>query len=135
MFAVEVAEVQRVGQRDGVGTHREGVANDAADTGGRAVVGVHERRVVVALDTHRDVRAVRDFHDCGVVARTDDDLLALRIEGRQERSGRPVRAVFAPEVLEQRRLRRGRVPVEFGDDEFAVWFGETHSPVCTDTAN
>ena len=57
---VERAEAQRVHQRDRPRAHREDVADDAADAGGRALVGLDRRRVVVALDAHRDREAVAD---------------------------------------------------------------------------
>ena len=56
---VEDAEAQRVHQRDRPRAHREDVADDAADAGGRALVRLDRGRVVVALDAHRDRRARR----------------------------------------------------------------------------
>jgi hypothetical protein len=55
VFAVEITEIQRVSECDWVGTHRECIPNDTADAGRRPVERVDVRRVIVALDTHRDV--------------------------------------------------------------------------------
>ena len=49
-------------------THGHDVADDAADTGGRTLVGLDVRRVVVALDLERDGPAVTDVDDAGVLA-------------------------------------------------------------------
>ena len=60
---VERTEAQRVHQRDRAGAHREDVADDAADAGGRALVRLDRGRVVVALDPDRDRDAVADVDD------------------------------------------------------------------------
>ena len=48
VVGVERSEPQRVHDRDRPGPHREDVADDAADAGGRALVGLDVGRVVVA---------------------------------------------------------------------------------------
>ena len=60
---------QRVDQRDRPRAHREDVAQDPADAGGRALVRLDRRRVVVALDLERDREAVADVDHAGVLAR------------------------------------------------------------------
>ena len=57
---VEGPEPQRVHERDRARAHREDVADDPADAGGRALVRLDRRRVVVALDAHRHREAVAD---------------------------------------------------------------------------
>ena len=69
---VERPEPQRVHQGDGAGAHREDVAEDAADAGGRALVGLDGRRVVVALDADGGGDAVADVDHAGVLARADE---------------------------------------------------------------
>ena len=66
----DLAEAQRVQVADGPGAHGEDVAQDAAHAGGRPLVGLDGRRVVVALDLHGDGQAAADVHDAGVLART-----------------------------------------------------------------
>ena len=63
------AEPQRVHHRDRPGAHGEDVPDDAADAGGRALVGLHVRRVVVRLDLERDRPAVAGVDHAGVLAR------------------------------------------------------------------
>jgi len=84
--------------------------------------------VGVALRRGR-VRGVRlgQREDRRVVAGADDDLVALALERRQQRPRGAVRAVLAPEVLEQRDLGRRRFPAELRDDELVVRLGQTHS--------
>ena len=53
-----VAEAQGVEDRDRPGAHREDVAQDAADAGRRALVGLDRAGVVVRLDLERDGQAV-----------------------------------------------------------------------------
>ena len=63
------AEAQRVQQRHRPRAHREDVANDAADAGGRALVRLDERRVVVRLDLEHRRQAVADVDGAGVLSR------------------------------------------------------------------
>ena len=83
---VERAEAQRVHQRDRARAHREDVADDAADAGRRALVGLDRGRVVVALDADRDGDAVADVDDAGALARTDEHPRRL---GREAARGGP----------------------------------------------
>ena len=69
---VEGPEAQRVHERDRSGTHREDVAEDAADTGGGALIRLDRGRVVVALDAYRRGDAVAHIDDARVLARPDD---------------------------------------------------------------
>ena len=62
-----VAEAQRVEDRDRAGAHREDVAQDAADAGRGALVRLHGRRVVVALDLERDREPVADRDHAGLL--------------------------------------------------------------------
>ena len=75
---VERAEPERVHERDGPGPHREDVADDPADAGGRALVRLDRGRVVVALDAQRDGEAVADVDDAGALAGPDEHPRALR---------------------------------------------------------
>ena len=63
------AEAERVQRRDRPRAHGEDVAQDAADAGRRALVGLDEGRVVVALHLEDDGEAVADVDDAGVLAR------------------------------------------------------------------
>ena len=71
------AEAQRVHHRDRAGAHGEDVADDAADAGRRALVGLDEARVVVRLDLERDGEALADVDDAGVLADAGEHPVAL----------------------------------------------------------
>ena len=75
---VEIAEAQRVEQRDRPRAHREDVADDAADAGGRALIRLDERRVVVRLDLEDGGEPVADVDRAGVLARAPAAPAALR---------------------------------------------------------
>ncbi len=60
-------EAQLVHDRDRAGAHRHDVAHDAADAGGRTLVGLDVGRVVVGLDLEGDGPAVADVDDAGVL--------------------------------------------------------------------
>ena len=91
-----VAEAQRVDQSDRASAHREHVAQDAADAGRGALVGLDVGRVIVALHLEDGGLAVADIDDAGILARALDDARALGRELRQVAAGGFVGAVFAP---------------------------------------
>ena len=95
---VGAAEAERVHDRDRAGAHGEDVADDAADAGGRALVGLDVARVVVRLDLEGDRVAVADVDDAGVLADADEQRLAVRevAELPQVHLGALVGAVLAP---------------------------------------
>jgi hypothetical protein len=66
------AETQRIEAGDGPRAHREHVAQNAADAGGRALIGLDVARMVVALHLEHDRLAVADVDDAGVLARALD---------------------------------------------------------------
>ena len=63
------AEAQRIERRDRARAHGEDVAQDAADAGGRALIGLDERRVVVAFHLERHGQPAADIDDAGVFSR------------------------------------------------------------------
>ncbi len=103
---VERSETQRVQQRDRTRAHREDVADDAADAGGRALVRLDERRVVVRLDLEHRAQPVADVDGAGILAGPLDD---ARAGGRQrlEMHARAlVAAVLGPHHGEQPELEQ-----------------------------
>ncbi len=112
LLVLERPEVEGVHQRDRPGAHREDVADDPADAGGRAVVRVDVARVIVALHPDGERDLVREPDDRGVVPGADQHVRAGRGEGPEEVLRRTVRAVLGPEVLEAGDLDRGRLPAE-----------------------
>ena len=61
------AETKRVHDGDRTRSHGEDVAQDAANTGGRALEGLDERRMIVRLDLEGAGPAVADVDDAGVL--------------------------------------------------------------------
>ena len=72
-----VAEAQGIEQRHRTGAHGEHVAQDAADAGGRPLVGLDEGGVVVALHLEDGHQAIADVDHAGVLARAADDPRSL----------------------------------------------------------
>ena len=110
---VERAEAQRVHHRHRARAHRQDVADDAADAGGRALVGLDVRRVVVRLDLERDRVALADVDHAGVLADAGEGLADRRLlrdlgELLEMHLGGLVGAVLAPHDRVHRQLRAGR---------------------------
>ena len=66
------AEGERVEAGDRPRAHGEDVAQDAADAGGRALIGLDVARMVVALHLEHDGEPVADIDDAGILARPLD---------------------------------------------------------------
>jgi hypothetical protein len=75
--SLDRAEAERIHDGEGTRVHGEDVAQDAADAGGRALVGLDVAGVVVALDLEGAGPAVADVDDAGVLAGALDDAIAL----------------------------------------------------------
>ena len=110
---VERSEAERVHHRDRASAHGEDVADDAADPGGRTLVGLDVRRVVVALDLEGDGIALADVDDTRVLADSrehlpDPGLLGDVGELLEVHLAGLVGAVLAPHHRVHRQLRAGR---------------------------
>ena len=110
---VQVAEAERVHDGDRAGTHRHDVADDAADAGRGALVGLDVGRVVVRLDLEGHRPAVADVDDAGVLTDADEELLAHLVGGvlapqLEVDLARLVGAVLAPHDGVHRELGDGR---------------------------
>ena len=122
------AEPQLVHHRDRSRAHRHDVANDAADPGGRALVGLDVGRVVVRLDFEGDRPAVADVDDAGVLAdagqHAGPHLLGGGLaEVPQVHLGRLVGAVLAPHHRVHGQLGVGRpAPQDVADPLILVVF-------------
>ncbi len=69
----ERAETQRIERGDGTRAHGEDITQNAANTGGRALVRFDGRGVIVALDFEADGKVVADVEHAGVfLARFDE---------------------------------------------------------------
>ena len=98
------AEAERIEARYGPCTHGEHVAQDAADAGRRPLIGLDERRVVVALHLEDRRLAIADIHHAGVLSRPADDPGRLGGQLPQPHPGRLVGAMFVPHRREDAEL-------------------------------
>ncbi len=95
------AEAERVEDGDGVGAHGEDVADDAADAGCGALVGLDGGRMVVGFDLHDDAAAAADVDGAGVFgADAGEHAVAAAREEAEQRLAVLVAAVLAPEGAE-----------------------------------
>ncbi len=90
------AEAQEVERGDRPCAHGEDVAQNAANPGRRALIGLDERGMVVRLHLeHADV-AIADVDHARVLARSVDDMRALGRQLAQVKARRLVRAMLVP---------------------------------------
>ena len=113
---VERAEAQRVQRGDRARAHREDVADDAADAGRRALVGLDGAGVVVRLHLEGDRPAVADADDAGVLAGALQHARALVREHAQRLARVLVAAVLAPHERVHVELGHARHAPEDHDD-------------------
>ena len=100
-------EAQRVQQRDRPRAHREDVADDAADAGCGALIGLDERRMVVRLDLEDRGKSVADVDRAGIFARALQHLRAVSRQRLQMHARALVAAVLRPHHGEDARARSG----------------------------
>ena len=111
----DLAEAQRVHDRDRASAHGQDVAHDAADARRGALVRLDIGRVVVRLDLEGDRPALTRVDHTRVLAHADKQRVGLRCllaELLQVHFGRLVRAVLAPHHAVDRELGTGRAPAE-----------------------
>ena len=133
------AEAQRIEARDRPRAHGEDVAQNAADAGGRALIGLDIARVVVALHLEHHRLAVADVDHAGVLARSLDHPGRLGRQSPQMDARGFVRAVLVPHRRENPELGEGRHPPDqfqnalilvrlepVGGDEFGGDLGLVH---------
>ena len=128
-MVVGLPEPEPVEQRDRPRAHRDDVAQDAADAGGRSLERLHGGRVVVRLDLERDREPLAEVEHAGVLARALEHALAGRWETPQERRRVLVAAVLRPEQREDRQLEVVRVAPEKLPDSVRLPVRETESTV------
>ena len=104
------AEAQCVETGDRPRAHGEDVAQNAADAGGRALIGLDVARMVVALHLEHDGLPVADVDHAGVLAGTLDHPRRLGRQTPQMDARGFVRAVLVPHRREDPELGKGRHP-------------------------
>ena len=120
----EVAEAQRVQAGQRPRAHREDVAEDAADPGRRAPVGLDVRGVVVALDLEDSGLPVANVDHAGVLARPVEHPGRLRRQRGEMPLARLVGAVLGPHHREDPELGIGRRALEQVEDALPLCNGE-----------
>ena len=90
------AEAERIHDGKGTRAHRKDVAQNAADAGGRALIGLDVAGVVVRLDLEGAGPAVPDVDDAGVLSRTLHDELAFGRQALEMYLAGLVRAMLGP---------------------------------------
>ena len=124
-----IPEEQRVHHRDGPRPHGEDVPEDPPDPGGRPLVGLDGRGVVVALDADGHGDPVAGVDDPGVLPRTDQHMGSLGGQPPEVDPGRLVGAVLAPHHREQGQLEMVGGTPEDGLHLVAFPVGEAERPV------
>ena len=105
-------EPQRIEQGDRARPHGEDVADDAADPGGRALIRLDERRVVVRLDLEDRRETVADVDGAGVLARPLQHPRAGSRQLAQMAAGALVAAVLGPHDREDAELGQVRLAAQ-----------------------
>ena len=109
---VRIAEAQRIEAGDRPRAHGEHVAQDAADAGGCALIGLDIARVVVALHLEHDGKTVADVDHAGVLARSLDHTSALGRQVAQVHLRGLVRAMLVPHRREDAELGEARLAAD-----------------------
>ena len=126
---LQLAEAQRVQDRDRPRADREHVAQDAADARGRALERLDRGRVVVRLDLERDRHAVAHVHRARVLARAHQQVRALDRQAAQQLLGVLVGAVLGPHQAEHGQLEPVGVAPHLLADELVLGVGEAELAV------
>ena len=107
-----IAERQRVEAGDRPRPHGEDVAQNAADAGRRALIGLDVARMVVALHLEHDREPVADVDDAGILARPLDHPRRLGRQRAQMDLRGFVRAVLVPHRREDAELGEARLAAD-----------------------
>jgi len=103
------AEAQGIEACDRPCAHGEHVAQDSADAGRRALIGLDVARMIVALHLEHASEPIADVDDAGVLARPLDHMRPRRRQTAQVHFGRLVRAVLVPHRREDAELGQRRL--------------------------
>ena len=103
------AERQRIEAGDRPRAHGEDVAQNAADAGGRALIGLDEARMVVALHLEHDGLPVADIDDARILARPHQHPRRLGRQPAQMDARRLVGTVLVPHRREDAEFGEARL--------------------------
>ena len=114
------AKAQGVEAGDRARAHREHVAQDAADPGGRALIGLDVARMVVALHLEHDGLAVADVDHAGILAGSLDHPRRRGGQTTQMQPRRFVRAVLVPHRREDPEFGKTGHPTDQLEDALVL---------------
>ena len=117
-------ETQRVEQRDRPRAHGDDIAEDASHPGGRALVRLDGRRMVVGLDLENDSPPVAEADCAGVLTRALQHRRPARGQPAKQSLRRLVRAVLRPENAEHSKFDVVGWPLQRLDDDAVLVPGE-----------
>ena len=126
----EGAEAEGVHDGERAGVHGEDIAEDAADAGSGALIGLDVGGVVVGLDFEGAGPAVAHVDDAGVLPGALDDgagtagAFAASGEPLEVDAGALVGAVLGPHDGEDAELGKGRGAAEFGAEAGVLLVGD-----------
>ena len=120
----DLAEPQRVEDRDRPRADREHVAQDAADAGRRSLERLDRARVVVRLDLERAREPVPEVDRPRVLARAEHEPAALGRQRLEQPARVLVAAVLGPHQAEDRELDLVRLAPQLVDDQLVLGVGE-----------
>src|SRR5690606_21430459 len=123
---VEVPEPQGVQERYRPRTHREDVAHDATHPGGRTLVRLDGRRVVVGFNLEGDAETFTNVDHTGVLAGALDYSLAGCWKALQQRTRVLVATVLAPHRAEHAQFDGPRFTAEQFHDPVILFSGKRH---------
>ena len=126
---VDGAEPQGIHEGDGPCTHGEDVAEDPPDPGGRPLVGLDRRRVVVRLDADGGGDAVADVDHAGVLARAHEHPRRLGRKPPEVDATALVGTVLRPHHRVHGQLQRVGGPAEDSLDGGGLVVGQPECPV------
>ena len=118
------AEAQRVHHRDGPRAHREDIAHDAADTGGRPLIGLDKARVIVAFHLEDGGIAIADVDHPGILPRPLQHVRGLGRQLLQMDAGGFIGAMLRPHHAEDAEFDQARLPVQELFDPAIFGFGK-----------
>ncbi len=123
------AEAQPVEKRDRARAHRDDVAEDAPDAGGRALEGLDGGGMVVALHLEGARQALAEVDDARILARALQHRRAFHGKPPQQPGRVLVAAVLGPEEREDAEFEVVRIAPEQASDTVELPVGQTERAV------
>ena len=108
-----ISESKGVERRDGSGAHGENITKDTADTGGRSLIGLDGRGVIMRLDFEDHGQAVADINRAGVfLTGLGQQAVPVTRQGLDKSDRVLVRTMLRPHHRENTQFGVGHFPTE-----------------------